>query len=362
MTDAIATEAFAGLTTALESLLPPSGDPALTPQLTVNPTKIRPTGLNGFVGTSEDPAGEIVGRYIEATALVEVKAASLDGLDGAVGAVTQALVGASPLDLRKAGIFRLRMAKLGDKTPPPADDDPAVQSVSFDVAYEFLKEPDEGEGVISAIPLDLDLGGNNRPRSFRAGGFVESTLDTFDIVDDPVATTNAPSQWAFDPVEERIRQTSAIGGGTSAVNANKPGTYLMLRATGSRPAVQDVLLRSELRSDGPEGIGLVFRFLDPDNFGFFLMNQAQGYRLLAMKVGGSFRQLATPALDSTAGFDVGRLYRTKLVAIGADIRVFLDEEQVLHGSDPALLAPGRCGLMAFRNPQASFFSLDLTAI
>jgi hypothetical protein len=202
----------------------------------------------------------------------------------------------------------------------------------------------------------------NRPRGLRAGGFVEGALDTFNVVDDPLATTNSPSQWDFDPVEERIRQTSAIGGGTSAVNANKPGTYLLLRTTASRPAVQDVLLRAEMRSDGPEGIGLIYRFQDPDNFAFFLMNQAQGYRLLAMKVGGSFRQLATPALDSTQGFDVGRLYRTKLVAIGADIRVFLDEEEVLHGSDPALVAPGRCGLMAFRNPQASFFSLDLTAI
>jgi hypothetical protein len=361
MTDAIAGEAFSGLTTALQSFLPPSADPDLAPALTLNPTKIRPTGLNGFVGTSADPAGEIVGRYLEATALVEVKAASLAGLDGAVGAVTQALVGASPLDLRKAGIFRLRLASLGAKTPPPAPADAAVQAVSFDVAYEFLKEPSEGEGVIAEIPLDVDIGGSNVPHALVAGGFAEGALDAFDVVDDPSATSG-PSQWVYDAVEERIRQLSSIGGGTAAVNANKPGTALLLRTTPSRPAVQDALLRAEVRSEGAEAIGLVYRFHDTDNYGFFLMNQAKGYRLLGVKVGGAFRQLDTPALDSTAGFDVGRLYRIKLVAIAADVRVFLDEQLVLHGSDPALQGPGRWGLTAFRNPQAAFHSLDLTAI
>src|SRR5256885_8994058 len=51
----------------------------------------------------------------------------------------------------------------------------------------------------------------------------------------------------------RVSQTSSINGGTTAVNANKPGTYLVLRATPSRPAVANLILRSEVESDGDQG-------------------------------------------------------------------------------------------------------------
>src|SRR5256885_6389360 len=112
----------------------------------------------------------------------------------------------------------------------------------------------------------------------------------------------------------RVSQTSSINGGTTAVNANKPGTYLVLRATPSRPAVANLILRSEVESDGDQGIGLVFRYLDPANFYFFLANKNKNYRLLAKKVGGTFPQIA---LDSTKSFTVGAVTRLKIVADGA---------------------------------------------
>jgi hypothetical protein len=357
--DPVAEEAFTGLAAALGSLLPPADDPALAPELTINPVRIRPTGLGGYVGPHVDPDGDVVGRFLEARALVEVKAASLAGLDAAVGTVTRALVGAGRDDLRAAGILRLELDDLGDKTPPPEPTDSASQAVTFAIAYEFLKEPVEGGGVIAELPLDLELTGANEPRVLIASTFENDPLDAFEVVDDPLATTNAPSQWVYVAAEQRLEQRSTISGGTTAVNANKPGTYLVLRPTPTRPPVQDLIIRAELSSSSDEGIGVVFRYRDADNFCFFLMNQAKGYRLLARKLAGSFSQIV---LDPANGYDVDHVYVAKLVARGDEIELSLDGAPALQGVETALVGPGRVGFMSVRNPQARFYSIELTEV
>jgi hypothetical protein len=136
----------------------------------------------------------------------------------------------------------------------------------------------------------------------------------------------------------------------------------VLRTTPSRPAAADVLLAAHLASGDVQGVGLVYRFLDPDNFCFFVMNRDKGYRLLAKKVAGSFSQLATPALDAAQGFELDHVYRVRLVARGPDVQVFLDGRLALQGRDRSVVAPGRVGFMSFRNPQARFHDLELTEV
>ena len=143
------------------------------------------------------------------------------------------------------------------------------------------------------------------------------------------------------------------------MNANKPGTYLVLRTTPSRPAVADFILRTELESDGDQGIGVVFRFQDASNFYFFVANNNKGYRLLGKKVGGTFQQVA---LDATNSFTVGAVTRLKVVAVGPSLQVLLDDAPALAATDSALPDPGRVGLLAYRNPQALFYGIELVAI
>ena len=111
-------EALTQLTTALSSLLPPSGSPALAPDLAVSPTRFATTGLNGFVGTNEDPEGEIIGRRVSANAIVGVKTETLDTLNDAVADLTAAVVGAPRGDLRKLGILDLGVEGLGSRHRP----------------------------------------------------------------------------------------------------------------------------------------------------------------------------------------------------------------------------------------------------
>lgn len=358
--DPINAQAFARLEATVRSLLPPPPTAALAPEVTVNPVRVGGTGLAGFVGLAREPDGEVVGRLVEAKTVVTVKRQTVDALDDAVAQVTQALVGAAEADLRSGGILRLELEQLGTPFDPPG---PTVnQGVVFDVSYEFLKRPEEAGDTIAEIPLDVDLDGAG-VRTIVDATFEVGSLDWFEIVDDPGANKNRPSSWAYEAAEERIEQRSSIhGGAPAALTPNKPGTYLVLRETPSRPPVADLILKSELRSEGPHGIGLVFRFRDVDNFYFFLMNRSGGYRMLGKKVGGVFAALETPALDATQGFEEDRTYRAKVVARGPDLRVFLDEEPVLRGADAQLAAPGRVGFLAYRNPEASFHNLVLKEV
>jgi hypothetical protein len=355
--DALNNEALTGLTTALQSLIPPSADPSLAPDLTVAPTRFASTGLNGYVGIHRDPDGEIVGRRVKANAIVGVKTKTLDGLNAAVAGVTAAVVGAPRADLRRLGILDVGVAAVGSQVPA-AGAKPARQEVTFGVSYEFLKLPTETSGVIGSVPLGLDLSRDHDPTTLVAGEFTQQSLLELQVVDDPLATKNTPSSWSFDTAQQRIQQTSSIWGGTAAVNANKPGTYLVVPASPSRPAVEDLILRSEVQSDGDQGIGLVFRFVDAANFCFFVANANKNYRLLGKKTGGTFQQLA---VDATISFTVGTSSRLKVVAAGPALEVFVDDRSAVAGVDPSPAA-GRVGLLAYRNPKAFFYGIELVAI
>lgn len=354
--DAIGVEAMNRLSTTLSDLLPPGGDPALAPTLEVYPLRVTPTGLGGFVGLSHGPEGEIVGRRLEASARVAVKAANLEGLGAAVSAVTSALLAADRRSLRSQGVLRLELDTLG---PKPAEGIAGVaeREVQFKVLYEFLKLPTEDGGLIQRIPVDLEIGRGVPPRTLADAQFGVGAMALFQSFDDKDAT-GKPGNWQENAAEERIEQLANV---SSAVklpeNPRKEGTYLVLQPTPARPPVRDFILRTSLRSGDPGGLGLVFRWQDADNFYFFLMHSdaERKYRVFGKKVGGAFAALDTPGMDKENGFEVGRLYDVKLVAEGPVFEAYLDGERILEGRDAALAAPGQVGLMSRNNTKAFFY-------
>src|SRR3954447_1913193 len=181
--DQLNSEALAGLTTALQSLLPPSADPTLAPDLAVRPTRFAPAGLNGFVGVNHTPDGEILGRRVAANAVGGVKTKPVAALNGAVASVAASVVGASRGDLRRLGILGVDVSGVGPQTPPaPGPTGIARQELTLDVSYEFLKLPVSPSGVIASIPLDLDLAGVNDPRTLVSREFDTSPLVDFEVV------------------------------------------------------------------------------------------------------------------------------------------------------------------------------------
>jgi hypothetical protein len=183
-------------------------------------------------------------------------------------------------------------------------------------------------------------------------GFDEDRLADFEIVDDSQANQATPSAWSYNAAEGRIEQASEIHGGAAGpadTSPVKPGTYLVRRTDARLPAIQDVIVTCRAQSSDEDGMGLVFRWQDADNFYFFLMDSRRNYRRLGKKVGGVFQEMATPAVDTGAGFVVGRAYQMKVRAQGQSLQAYLDGDLVLSGEDAALPGAGRVGFFAWSN-------------
>lgn len=155
--DEINTEALAGLTAVMESLLADVADPPVQLSPLVTPTHISPTGLGGFVGINEAPQGEILGRRLQAMALVTVSANDVDSLNEAVVAATSACVGAERGSLLEQGILRVTLDDVGPQSTSGSGNNMTVErTLTFNILYEFLKRPEESEDVILEVPINLD--------------------------------------------------------------------------------------------------------------------------------------------------------------------------------------------------------------
>jgi len=153
----IDSEALAGLTAAVEALLPAAPDPSVRFFPLVAPMHLAPTGLGGFVGTNEDPEGEIFGRRLKAMVQTGIEGNSVDPVNDAVAAVTSAFLGADRAELLEQGLIRITLEDIGDQLVSGSGANRVVRrSLTFEVLYEFLKIPEEPEEAIEEIPINLD--------------------------------------------------------------------------------------------------------------------------------------------------------------------------------------------------------------
>ena len=148
-------EALAGLNAAMGSLLEDAVTPPIQLGSLITSTLLTPTGLGGFVGANEVPAGEIFGRRLQATVLVTVSANDADALNEAVVAVTSACLGTDRALLLEKGVLRITLDEVGPQAAG-VEDATVERALTFDVLYEFLKRPEEAEDVIVEVPINLD--------------------------------------------------------------------------------------------------------------------------------------------------------------------------------------------------------------
>jgi hypothetical protein len=144
-------EAIAELTAALTALIPGS---VPAPAVAIYPRCVRPASLGGFVGLHHDPEGDIIGRRIDATLSVAVTAQDPASLSDAITAVNRALVAADPTALRSSGVLKLALDTIGPRTAAN-DGGNLRQDLTFTVLFEYLKPPEEAEGIIEEITLDV---------------------------------------------------------------------------------------------------------------------------------------------------------------------------------------------------------------
>lgn len=184
-------------------------------------------------------------------------------------------------------------------------------------------------------------------------------MDWFELFDDPRARRSRPSRWEYNAAEQRIEQLSNIWGGSPGPNTNKPGTYLVLREAANRPPLTDLDFMVDLTSEDNDGVGVVFRWQDVDNFYFFIMDSGRGFRLMGKKVEGDFQDLQTPATDLDHGYETGTAHQLRIIAAGSDLTFEVDGQSGPSGSDRSISGPGRVGFMCRANNRAYFHGFEL---
>jgi hypothetical protein len=158
---------------------------------------------------------------------------------------------------------------------------------------------------------------------------------------------DAPSVWRQGG--GALTQTSTIHGGTP----DAPGTY----ALAGESSWTDLRLTVHLRSDDPGAIGVIFRYVDADNYYRFSMDQTNGYRRLIKKTAG----IVTVLWEDTAqSYIVGEVYTLAAEAHAAELAVYLDDVRLCTVNDGSHSA-GRVGLYCATNAGARFEDVEVSA-
>lgn len=152
--------------------------------------------------------------------------------------------------------------------------------------------------------------------------------------------TNSPSIWRM--AGQALVQKSSISGGTSPAT---PGTVAISGESNWR----DYLLSVQLRSDTDQAIGVVFRYVDDDNYYRLSISAHNHYRRLIKKINGA----VTTLWEDVAGYPVGSSLGLTVKVIGARLSGFFDSTQLFEVMDNSLTA-GKIGLFCEANDGARF--------
>jgi hypothetical protein len=117
-----------------------------------------------------------------------------------------------------------------------------------------------------------------------------------------------------------------------------------------------------MNSGDDDGLGVVFRYQDPANFYYLLMDAQRHYRRIGKKVNGVFHDLQSPAVDVANGFTVGEDLELAVAVSGSAFKAYLGGEEILSGQDDSIPAAGRVGFYTWGNTDARFLDLKVAGI
>lgn len=225
--------------------------------------------------------------------------------------------------------------------------------------------------------LGLYCWGNVGARFSAVRAYEASLLRRPDLLDDDLdqaspgrwtsVTTGdqqTPAAWGFAGGE--LVQTSNVWGGVNnAAELAKPGTVALLTLaagvgpTGFVPGSvnwTDYRVSVALQSDDDDAIGIVFRYVDDQNWYRLSMDAERSYRRLVRCVAGAVTELWS---DNQA-YVVGRPYVMTIDAVGDALTGYLDGVVLFSVRDDALPS-GTVGLYCWANTGARFRSIRVSS-
>lgn len=177
------------------------------------------------------------------------------------------------------------------------------------------------------------------PEDLLTEDFGDGAFDGWSVID--IGPFERPSAWSVNG--GWALQARNIWGHPSGGTG---GTYLVHDAG---LGWTDYRFRVRLRSSDNDGIGLVFRYQDPDNYYVFYLHSQQSKRQLLRRVGGQETLLA----GNSFAYRVSDDYAVEVVARGDRLEVYLDSVLVLSAQDDALLT-GTVGFLSDANDGSRF--------
>lgn len=213
----------------------------------------------------------------------------------------------------------------------------------------FLSSDSDGDGAWDGDEIFFGSDPLNKKNRARVDAildedFADNNLGRWEIIDN--GKIAAPSDWQV--YEHALMQTSNIWDGAEfpgASVANKPGTLIWARDFSGT----DFKMTCTIRSNDDDEFGVLFRFLDNDNYYRFSMDSEQGYRRLTKIVHGKASVIATEAF----AFEPQRDYAVVVYAIGPRLQIFLDGRRVFDIED-ASLTSGSIAFFTWKNDAALF--------
>jgi hypothetical protein len=334
------------------------------PQVFVLASKSGLSGIGGFVGLQDDPQSEIYSRKLDAEVAVRIFADTAAGLMAAEEQATRDMIGADTTFLRQSGFLAIN--RKSDAEPPmlaSADGIPAPvgRDLKFSVQFEHRPQPTDAEGVMGAIPLDITQAAlSGHQRLIYENNFDNSPLADFQSIDRTTGTGSA-GNWAYNASSGDVIQTANTSGGNNGVAANKVGTYLVLNP-GLCGALSDFTLNTEMQAGTTAGIGLVFRFVDADTFGWVLLENPASVRVMGKRSDGIASLLDQGGQDTTRGFDPDAWMRIRLLVSDDQFELAINEQTVLAGRDATLTQTGTVGFFCRRAITARFRHFRLSGL
>jgi phosphodiesterase/alkaline phosphatase D-like protein len=203
--------------------------------------------------------------------------------------------------------------------------------------FSFTVEVDDSASSTTTRPLSIVVNSAPLIDEHFSGG-----LNGWVAVDE--GTTDGPSAWAIAN-GVLVQSSNIYGGSTDGADPVKPGTYL---ATGDA-GWTDYELQVQLLSQDDDGIGVMFRYQDGQNYYRFAMDRQRAYRRLTKTVGG----VTTTLAEDAVAYQMNRWYGVRIRVEGSRIRVYLDGVLLFDVTDGALAA-GKIALYCWGNAGSQF--------
>jgi len=178
--------------------------------------------------------------------------------------------------------------------------------------------------------------------------FSDGNFDGWTIVDAPGANS-APSDWSIVEVKGSLilLQNSNI----HTPDEPYEGTYVYA----GQSWWTDYYLNVAVEPDDNDGVFVLFRYIDKDNYYRFYMDRERNYRRLEKKVEGIYTTLAE---DSTAGYGNGWI-NVRIIVSSDTIAVLLDHAPIFAVTDDSFAA-GMIGLGTWGSTDCYFDNIIVT--